>query len=188
MRRNRPKAVLGNSQRLRLPSWLIASPIAFQEAGQVRLSKGDWPHLTGITDPAALDAELHRIRTEYNTVRLHAAIGYVTPDDEHHGRGPAIRRACAAGSSARGKNGSSTIEHSDLHSTERVHAPVGKRGAFEGVARRHGRRRNPARMTPRSSLRTPSQRPLYSSQRWVEKRERSIKGSETPHHRRPLPR
>ena len=59
--------------------------------------KGDWPHLTAITDPAALNAELHRIRTEYNTVRLHAAIGYVTPDDEHHGRGPAIRRAGIAG-------------------------------------------------------------------------------------------
>jgi putative transposase len=59
--------------------------------------KGDWPHLTGITDPNALDAELARIRTDYNTRRLHASIGYVTPDDEHHGRGPAIRRARAAG-------------------------------------------------------------------------------------------
>jgi putative transposase len=59
--------------------------------------KGDWPHLTGITDPAVLDAELARIRTEYNTIRLHASIGYVTPDDEHHGRGPAIRRARHAG-------------------------------------------------------------------------------------------
>ena len=59
--------------------------------------KGDWPHLTSITEPAALDAELARIRGEYNTTRLHAAIGYVTPDDEHHGRGPAIRRARAAG-------------------------------------------------------------------------------------------
>ena len=59
--------------------------------------KGDWPHLTGITDPAALDSELARIRRDYNTVRLHAAIGYVTPDDEHHGRGPAIRRARIAG-------------------------------------------------------------------------------------------
>ena len=29
--------------------------------------------------------------------------------------------------------------------------PLGKRGAFEGVARRHGRRRNSARTTPRSS-------------------------------------
>ena len=59
--------------------------------------KGDWPHLTGITDPAALDSELARIRRDYNLVRLHAAIGYVTPDDEHHGRGPAIRRARIAG-------------------------------------------------------------------------------------------
>jgi transposase InsO family protein len=59
--------------------------------------KGDWPHLTQITDPAVLDTELARIRTEYNTVRLHASIGYVTPDDEHAGRGPQIRRARAAG-------------------------------------------------------------------------------------------
>jgi putative transposase len=59
--------------------------------------KGDWPTLTEIRDPAALDSELARIRSEYNTVRLHASIGYVTPDDEHHGRGPGIRRARAAG-------------------------------------------------------------------------------------------
>jgi putative transposase len=59
--------------------------------------KGDWPHLTELRDPAALDAELSRIRREYNTVRLHAAIGYVTPSDEHSGRGPEIRRARIAG-------------------------------------------------------------------------------------------
>jgi transposase InsO family protein len=59
--------------------------------------KGDWPLLTTITDPAVLDAELARIRVQYNTVRLHASIGYVTPDDEHHGRGPGIRRERAAG-------------------------------------------------------------------------------------------
>ena len=59
--------------------------------------KGDWPTLTEIRDPAVLDSELARIRGEYNTVRLHASIGYVTPDDEHHGRGPGIRRARAAG-------------------------------------------------------------------------------------------
>lgn len=59
--------------------------------------KGDWPHLTSIQDAGALDAELARISREYNTVRLHAAIGYVTPEDEHHGRGPRIRRARAAG-------------------------------------------------------------------------------------------
>ena len=59
--------------------------------------KGSWPHLVEIRDPAALDTELARIRTEYNNVRLHASIGYVTPEDEHHGRGPRIRRARAAG-------------------------------------------------------------------------------------------
>jgi putative transposase len=59
--------------------------------------KGDWPHLTSIQDAGALDAELARIRGEYNTVRLHAAIGYVTPDDEHQRRGPEIRRARIAG-------------------------------------------------------------------------------------------
>jgi putative transposase len=30
-------------------------------------------------------------RDEYNTVRLHASLQYVTPDDEHEGRGDAIR-------------------------------------------------------------------------------------------------
>ena len=35
--------------------------------------KGDWQHLTSITDPAALDAELARIRGQYNTVRLQCA-------------------------------------------------------------------------------------------------------------------
>jgi putative transposase len=55
--------------------------------------KRDFPHLTEIEEPAVLDAELARVRTEWNTVRLHEGIGYVTPHDEHHGRGPAIRRA-----------------------------------------------------------------------------------------------
>ena len=35
--------------------------------------KGEWPHLEKITDPGELDAELGRVRTEYNSVRLHAA-------------------------------------------------------------------------------------------------------------------
>jgi transposase InsO family protein len=55
--------------------------------------KADWPHLETITDPAVLASELDRVRTEYNTVRLHAGIGYVTPDDEHTGRGDHIREA-----------------------------------------------------------------------------------------------
>ena len=55
--------------------------------------KTEWPHLEEITDPVVLDTELARVRTIYNTVRLHEAIGYVTPDDEHHGRGDTIREA-----------------------------------------------------------------------------------------------
>lgn len=55
--------------------------------------KGEWPHLETITDPDLLEAELARVRTEYNSVRLHESIGYVTPDDEHAGRGDAIRQA-----------------------------------------------------------------------------------------------
>jgi putative transposase len=55
--------------------------------------KAEWPHLLAITDPAVLRAELKAARTEYNTVRLHSGIGYVTPDDEHTGRGETIRAA-----------------------------------------------------------------------------------------------
>lgn len=55
--------------------------------------KAEWPHLDQVHDPEILRAELARIRTEYNTRRLHAGIGYVTPDDEHAGRGPRIRAA-----------------------------------------------------------------------------------------------
>jgi transposase InsO family protein len=41
--------------------------------------KGEWPHLEDIEDPVVLEAELTRVRTEHNSVRLHEAIGYVTP-------------------------------------------------------------------------------------------------------------
>jgi transposase InsO family protein len=58
--------------------------------GHIKL---EWPHLDEIDDAAVLRAELERVRVHYNTVRLHEAIGYVTPDDEHEGRGPAIRKA-----------------------------------------------------------------------------------------------
>lgn len=55
--------------------------------------KTEWPHLLDIDDPGLLETELERVRTEYNEVRLHEAIGYVTPDDEHLGRGQQIREA-----------------------------------------------------------------------------------------------
>jgi putative transposase len=59
--------------------------------------KAEWPHLLTIRDPAVLRAELALVRERYNGVRLHAGIGYVTPNDEHQGRGPAIRKAREAG-------------------------------------------------------------------------------------------
>lgn len=59
--------------------------------------KGEYPHLLAIRDPATLRAELKITRAHYNGVRLHAGVGYVTPNDEHEGRGPAIRKARQAG-------------------------------------------------------------------------------------------
>lgn len=59
--------------------------------------KTESPQLAAIEDPAALAVELEAIREHYNTARLHAGIGYITPDDEHQGRGPAIRNARRAG-------------------------------------------------------------------------------------------
>jgi transposase InsO family protein len=58
--------------------------------GQV---KGEWPHLEKIRDPAVLAGELEIARADDNGRRLHAGTGYVTPDDEHAGRGEQIRQA-----------------------------------------------------------------------------------------------
>jgi len=62
--------------------------------------KSEHPHLDAIDDPAVLRRELDVRKEHYNTVRLHEGIGYVTPDDEHHGRGEAIRQARRAGLAA----------------------------------------------------------------------------------------
>lgn len=62
--------------------------------------KAEHPYLNTITDPATLRRELEIRREHYNTVRLHESIGYVTPDDEHHGRGEAIRKARRTGLAA----------------------------------------------------------------------------------------
>jgi putative transposase len=59
--------------------------------------KGEHPHLERIADPGELERELDRTRLHYNTVRLHEGIGYVTPEDEHTGRGHGLRAARRAG-------------------------------------------------------------------------------------------
>ncbi|MHB1800065.1 MAG: integrase core domain-containing protein [Actinomycetes bacterium] len=59
--------------------------------------KAEYPHLETISEPTVLRAELNVIRERWNGIRLHAGIGYVTPNDEHEGRGPAIRKAREAG-------------------------------------------------------------------------------------------
>jgi putative transposase len=67
--------------------------------------KAEWPHLNAIRDPAILRAELAVVRERYNGVRLHAGIGYVTPNDEHEGRGPVIRKAARPDSSGHASSG-----------------------------------------------------------------------------------
>jgi transposase InsO family protein len=59
--------------------------------------KTEFPHLDKIKDPGELEAELTRIRHFYNEIRLHQGVGYVTPEDEQHGRGAAVRAARRAG-------------------------------------------------------------------------------------------
>jgi transposase InsO family protein len=78
--------------------------------------KGEWPHLVDIDDPVVLESELERIRTIYNGTRLHEAIGYVTPDDEHYGRGDTIRQARIDGLRAARHN---RIQHNQQHPSPR---------------------------------------------------------------------
>lgn len=59
--------------------------------------KAEWPHLLAITEAQVLRAELERLQVHWNSVRLHAGVGYVTPNDEHEGRGEGIRKARQAG-------------------------------------------------------------------------------------------
>ena len=54
--------------------------------------KTEWPELDAIGDPDDLAAALDAARHEYNTLRLHAGLGYVTPDDEHEGRAEQLRK------------------------------------------------------------------------------------------------
>jgi putative transposase len=101
---NGPQMVSGTTREwlaLHSLAWHTGRPGVPQDQAHIETLfghvKGEWPHLEHITDPGVLDRELERVRFEYNTVRLHAGIGYVTPDDEHHGRGGMIRKQRAEG-------------------------------------------------------------------------------------------
>jgi putative transposase len=65
-----------------------------------------------ITDPGEVERELDLTRLEYNSVTLHASIGYVTPDDEHNGHGEAIRHARRDGRARAREPASPTVETS----------------------------------------------------------------------------
>lgn len=84
------------ASRLRLP---LADQLHLQAWNETLFGhvKGESPHLEKIRDPAVLATELEVVRADYNGRRLHAGIAYVTPDDEHAGRGPGVRRARAEG-------------------------------------------------------------------------------------------
>jgi hypothetical protein len=77
--------------------------------------KTEWPHLQKIHDPGELTLQLDQVRDEYNTTRLHAGIGYVTPDDEQEGRGDGIRQARRDGLAAARQPASTTVEPAETH-------------------------------------------------------------------------
>ena len=60
-------------------------------------------------------------------------------------------------------------------------APLGKRRAFEGVARRPDAGGTTARTLPRTQVRTPTNQAPHHPDRWVRKIGCSITKSETPH-------
>jgi putative transposase len=51
------------------------------------------PHTCGPRKPQPVKAASNDVRYAPQENRPHASIGYVTPDDEHEGRGEAIRQA-----------------------------------------------------------------------------------------------
>ena len=138
------------------------------------------PHLTLITDPAALEAELARVRGEYNTVRLQAGIGYEDPTTSITAADPRSGAPDPPGCAARRRSGSSRIERrshdhrGDHRPRSLARASAGRSVPMRGRRRRHRRGRNPAPVraserapntrqpvpTPRSALGQKS-RPLY---------------------------
>ncbi|MCB1032156.1 MAG: integrase core domain-containing protein [Acidimicrobiales bacterium] len=59
--------------------------------------KREHPHLMAITDPTVLTAELERVRSHYNGVRLHYVIVHLTPSATLEPRAAPFRSARGAG-------------------------------------------------------------------------------------------
>jgi putative transposase len=76
--------------------------------------KAEWPHLAKIGDPATLRAELASVRQQYNSVRLHAGIGYVTPTTSTKAAASRSARRAKPDSSRLGCGGSPTIAPSSI--------------------------------------------------------------------------
>jgi transposase InsO family protein len=95
--------------------------------------KGDWPHLVTITDPAALDSEFARVRTDYNTIRLHPSIGSSPLMASITAAAPRSVARVPPGCAAPGPSGSSTIEparHDDPPEHRPRPPPSGEQGRF----------------------------------------------------------
>jgi transposase InsO family protein len=71
--------------------------------------KGEWPHLEHLRDPDELRAELEVVRAHYNSVRLHAGIGYGTPTTSTAAAAPRSARPLAKASSGLAAGASPTI-------------------------------------------------------------------------------
>ncbi len=72
--------------------------------------KGDWPHLEKITDPGVLEAELDRVRAEYNTVRCTPGSATSPPTMSTTDAATASTRPAVTGSATPAKPASPTVE------------------------------------------------------------------------------
>jgi hypothetical protein len=70
-----------------------------------------------IGDPGRLDAELDRVQAEYNSVRLHAAMGYVTRTTSTKAEARRSAGPAATGSPKRGWTASHTVGAQPLRRT-----------------------------------------------------------------------
>ena len=107
--------------------------------------KHEWPHLNTISDPEQLDTELARIRVEYNTVRLHEAIGYVTPTTNTTAEANTSARPAAKACDEPANNGSTTTARQQQPHPRTPHNPVITNPNLRG------RLRHTSHQTPRST-------------------------------------